>query len=124
LAPITWKEMKLLIVVNRRPFDGSDVVWNALRLAQTALDEGLRVQLFLLNDGVDLARQGLVAPEGYFDLGGMLQQLMEAGAAVKLCQTCLTRCGIGHGDLIAGAEVAGMGDLVTCIRESERIVSF
>ncbi len=31
----------LLLVVNRAPYDGSDVVWNALRLAATALDSGL-----------------------------------------------------------------------------------
>ncbi len=111
--------MRLLLVISHPPHDGTDVVWNALRLAKTSREAGLQVQLFLMNEGVDLARQGLVVPEGYFDLGGMLRELMEAGAAVKLCQTCLARCGIGRGDVIAGAEVASMGDLVAWIRESE-----
>ena len=55
--------MRLLLVINRAPYDGTDVVWNALRLAATALAEGMQVWLFLINDGVDLAREG-VTPEG------------------------------------------------------------
>lgn len=116
--------MRLLIVINRQPYDGTDVVWNALRLAKTSLEAGCQVHLFLMNDGVDLAREGLTASEGYFDLGEMLRELMEAGAAVRLCQTCLTRCGIGRGEVMAGTQVAGMGDLVTWIRESEKVISF
>ena len=69
--------MRLLLVINRAPYDGTDVVWNALRLAATALAEGMQVWLFLINDGVDLAREG-VTPEGAeFDLQSMLAGLIE-----------------------------------------------
>ena len=50
--------MDLLLVLNRAPYDGTDVAWNALRLADTALGEGLGVRVFLMNDDVDLARPG------------------------------------------------------------------
>ena len=114
----------LLLVINRAPYDGSDVVWNALRLAATALAEGLRVWLFLINDGVDLAREG-VTPEGAeFDLQSMLADLMAQGATVRLCQTCLTRCGIGSGETMSGAQIAGMKDLVAWIRDAEKVLSF
>ena len=116
--------MRLLIVINRQPYDGTDVVWNALRLARTSLEGGLQIQLFLMNDGVDLAREELPPPEGAFDLGGMLRELMEAGATVQLCQTCLARCGIGRGEVIPSAQVAGMGDLVVSIQESDKVISF
>ena len=116
--------MRLLLVINRAPYDGTDVVWNALRLAATALAEGMQVWLFLINDGVDLAREG-VTPEGAeFDLQSMLADLIEQGATVRLCQTCLTRCGIGKGETMAGAQVAGMKDLVTWIRDAEKVLSF
>lgn len=114
----------LLLVINRAPYDGTDVVWNALRLAGSAAEAGMRVRLFLINDGVDLAREG-VTPEGAeFDLQSMLADLIEQGATVRLCQTCLTRCGIGRGETMAGAQVAGMKDLVAWIRDAEKVLSF
>jgi sulfur relay (sulfurtransferase) complex TusBCD TusD component (DsrE family) len=95
-------------VLSRAPYDGTDVVWNALRLASTAVEAGMRVRLFLMNEGVDLARVG-VRPEG---------------AEVRLCQTCLTRCLVGRGETMAEAQVAGMGDLVAWLRDSEKVLSF
>src|SRR3972149_106626 len=35
------RDMQLLLVINRAPYDGTDVAWNALRLADTALEGGL-----------------------------------------------------------------------------------
>ncbi len=116
--------MFLLLVVNRAPYDGTDVAWNALRLAGTALDSGLSVRLFLMNDGVDLARLGEAPPEAEFDLQGMLRDLMKRGAAVKLCQTCLNRCGIGRGEVMPQAQVAGMQDLLEWIQDSEKVLTF
>ena len=114
----------LLLVVNRGPYDGSDVVWNALRLAATALAEGMQVWLFLINDGVDLAREGVTQEGAEFDLQSMLADLIEQGATVRLCQTCLTRCGIGKGETMPQAQIAGMKDLVAWVRDSGKVLSF
>jgi len=114
----------LLLVINRAPYDGTDVVWNALRLAGSATEAGMSVRLFLMNDGVDLAREG-VTPEGAeFDLQEMLRGLIADGVEVRLCQTCLTRCGIGKGETIPKAHVAGMKDLVAWVQDSEKVLSF
>ena len=116
--------MRMLLVINRAPYDGTDVVWNALRLAGAALDDGMGVRLFLMNEGVDLARSGLPVAGAEFDLQAMLGDLMERGAAVRLCKTCLTRCGVGAGESLPQAQVAGMKDLVAWIRDSEKVLSF
>ena len=116
--------MELLLVINRAPYDGTDVAWNALRLAGTALEAGLTVRLFLMNDAVDLAREGSRPAEAEFDLQEMLRDLMERGAEVRLCQTCLTRCGIGRGEILPGAQVAGMKDLLDWIQHSEKVLTF
>jgi tRNA 2-thiouridine synthesizing protein D len=77
-----------------------------------------------MNDGVDLARAG-ARPEGAeFDLLQMLRDVIATGAEVRLCQTCLTRCGIGSGETMPEAQVAGMADLVDWVRESDKVVSF
>lgn len=116
--------MSLLLVINRPPYDGTDVVWNALRLAAAALDQGLSVRLFLMNEGVDLARPSSAPAGAEFDLPSMLADLMQKGAAVKLCQTCLTRCGIAAGESFPEADVAAMKDLVNWIAESDKVLSF
>lgn len=116
--------LRLLLVINRPPYDGTDVAWNALRLANTAMDRGHYVRLFLINDGVDLARPSSRPSWAEFDLCTMLADTIGRGAEVRLCQTCLTRCGIGDGDIISGAQVAGMQDLVEWIETSDRVLSF
>ena len=42
--------MNFLIIFNRRPYDGTDVTWNALRLASQAQKDGMSVRIFLMND--------------------------------------------------------------------------
>ena len=116
--------MSLLLVINRPPHDGTDVAWNALRLAATALDEGLDVRIFLMNDGVDLARPESRPAGAEFDLSRMLGDLMDKGAVVRLCQTCLERCGIGRGQVMPQAEVAGMKDLLDWIKGSDKVLTF
>ncbi|MBI2913858.1 MAG: DsrE family protein [Chloroflexi bacterium] len=116
--------MELLLVINRAPYDGTDVAWNALRLARTALDAGLTVRLFLMNDGVDLAREGSRPAEAEFDLQEMLRDLIDSGAVVRLCKTCLTRCGIGAGEVEPRAQVAGMKDLLDWIQDSDKVLTF
>jgi uncharacterized protein involved in oxidation of intracellular sulfur len=114
--------VSLLIVLGHAPYDGSDVAWNALRLAGAAQAQGTHVRLFLINDGVQAARTA--PPDVEFDLASMVSQLAADGVEVLLCGTCLTRCGIGGGELVAGAEPGTMDGLASWIVESERVISF
>jgi uncharacterized protein involved in oxidation of intracellular sulfur len=87
--------MKVLLILNREPYDGTDVTWNALRLANKLLEKGAIVRIFLMNDAVDLARNETVKPEHYDqDLVSMLKELTAKGVPVKVCGSCMARCGI------------------------------
>lgn len=116
--------MKLLMILNRRPYDGTDVAWNALRLADTALEGGHRLRIFLMNDAVDIARVCDPPMGTEFDVTKMLQETVRRGAELKLCTTCVTRCGIGQGALIPEGELGKMADLVAWIADADRVVSF
>lgn len=117
--------MKALIVLNRNPYDGTDITWNALRLAEQLLNVGLEVRVFLMNDSVDLARDATRPPEGYFDLGEMLKGLIGKGVPVKVCGTCKVRCGIHKGEpYFEGAREAKMTELAQWIQEADRVVTF
>jgi uncharacterized protein involved in oxidation of intracellular sulfur len=117
--------MKALIILNRNPYDGTDITWNALRLAEQLLNADLEVKVFLMNDAVDLARDAARPPEGYFDLGDMLKGLMGRGVPVKVCGTCKVRCGIHKGEpYFEGAQEAKMTELAQWIKVADHVVTF
>lgn len=118
--------MKILIIFNREPYDNTDVTWNGLRLAGNLLEAGKEVRIFLMNDSVDLARDVCKPPAGYDqDLSGMLKGLIGHGATVKVCGTCMARCGIyKNHPYFAGAEKSTMQALTEWVIDSDKILTF
>ncbi len=118
--------MTILIVFNRPPYDGTDVTWNGLRLAGKLAENGQTVRLFLMNDSVDLARESCKVPDGYDqDLVAMLKALIAKGVAVKVCGTCMARCGLHKNEpYYAGAAQATMADLAEWVAASDRVLTF
>jgi len=115
----------ILFIINRNPYDGTDVTWNALRLAEQMLALGVQTNIFLMNDAVDLARDAARPPEGYFDLGEMLKELIGQSVPVKVCGTCKVRCGLYKGQpYFDGAQEAKITELAEWVKEAENIVSF
>ncbi|MDR0275425.1 MAG: DsrE family protein [Burkholderiaceae bacterium] len=118
--------MNTLIIFNRAPYDATDVTWNGLRLAGKLLDAGSQVRIFLMNDAVDLARDACRPPEGYDqDLTQMLKALIARGVPVKVCGTCMARCGIyKNHPYFEGAEKSTMPALAEWVIGSDRVISF
>lgn len=116
--------MNTLLLFNHQPYDGTDVAWNGLRLADKLLDEGMEVRIFLMNDSVDLARDAAKVPEGYFDLGQMLKDLIARDVVVKVCGTCKARCGIYKDEpYFEGAREATMVELAQWIVQADKMVT-
>lgn len=113
----------VLIILSHAPYDG-DVTWNALRLAATLLERGTPVRIFVMNDAIDLVRQGSTPEGAEFDLQAMLRGLLPKGARLKICTTCINRCGIGRGDLMPEAIMATMADLAAWVVEHDRVLVF
>lgn len=117
--------MNILIIASSRPYDGTDTVWNALRLAETLIAAGDEVRLFVMNDAVDIVRAGISHPEESFDLIQMIRELIEEGVVVRACGTCLERSGSNPGEMaIEEVLVSDLNDLSNWIRESDRVLSF
>ena len=113
----------VLLVLSQAPFDG-DVTWNALRLARTLVDRKVPVRIFVMNDAIDLVREGSVPEGSEFDLQAMLRDLLPRGGRIKICTTCVNRCGIGHGEVIPEATMSTMADLAEWVVDSDRVVVF
>ncbi len=118
--------MKILIIFNHKPYDSTDVTWNALRLAERLLESGKEVRIFLMNDAVDLARDACKRPDAYDqDLGEMLKDLISMGAVVKVCGTCMARCGIHRNQpYFEGAESSTMPELAAWVIDSDKVLTF
>ena len=115
----------ILLIFNKNPYDGTDVTWNGLRQAEQLLNVGLKVNIFLMNDSVDLARDVTKPPEGYFDLVQMLKELIAKDVAVQVCGTCNVRCGIHKGlPYFEGAQQAKMTELAQWIKETDKVITF
>lgn len=118
--------MKTLIIFNREPYDSTDVTWNGLRLADKLLEAGSEVRLFLMNDAVDMARDVCRPPEGYDqDLSKMLKELIARRVPVKVCGTCMSRCGIyKNHPYFEGAEQSTMSALAQWVIECDKVITF
>ena len=118
--------MKILIIFNRAPYDGTDVTWNGLRLAGKLKDSEQEVRLFLMNDSVDMAREICRPPEHYDqDLSQMLKDLIAHGVPVKVCGTCMARCGLYKDHpYFEGAVKSTMQDLADWVVESDQVITF
>lgn len=118
--------MTILIILNRIPYDNTDVTWNALRLAGKLIEANQSVRIFLMNDAVDMARDVCKPPEGYDqDLSKMLKDLIAQGATVKVCGTCMARCGLyKNHPYFAGAEKSTMPELAQWVISSDKVISF
>lgn len=118
--------MKILIIFNREPYDSTDVTWNGLRLAETLRKNGQEVRIFLMNDSVDLARDVCKPPEGYDqDLSQMLRDLIANNVSVKVCGTCMARCGIyKNHPYFEGAAKSTMGELADWVTDSDKVITF
>ena len=118
--------MKILLIFNRDPYDNTDVTWNGLRLAGKLLDIGQEVRIFLMNDSVDMARDVCKPPEGYDqDLSQMLKDLIARDVPVKVCGTCMARCGIfKNHPYFNGAQKATMPELADWVIDSDKVITF
>jgi uncharacterized protein involved in oxidation of intracellular sulfur len=73
---------KLTIVIQDAPY-GSEKAYNALRYASSLLANQVDVNVFLLADGVGVAKRGQKTPSGDYNAADMLSQLIAKGVKIK-----------------------------------------
>ena len=114
------------IILNHQPYDGSDVTWNALRLAKTLFKSGEKVNIFLMNDAVDLARDKTLKPDSYdYDLVEMLKKMYTNGIHLQVCGTCNARCGLYKNEPYFDENISSTMQILTdWVMQSDKVISF
>ena len=116
--------MRVLFILNDPPY-GTERSYNGLRLAYAlAKREETEVRVFLLADAVGCAAAGQRVPEGYYNLGRMVEALGRRGAAIGLCGTCMDARGLAEEGLVPGAHRSTLEELADWTQWAERVLVF
>ncbi|MBW9222374.1 DsrE/DsrF/TusD sulfur relay family protein [Methanothermococcus sp. SCGC AD-155-C09] len=114
--------MKFTVIITTPPY-GHERAYSALRFALTSLLEGIDINIFLIEDGVYLAKnsQNPSQAPNYLEY---LKNCIESGAIVKVCGPCCKARGLSEEDLLEGVILSTMHDLVDFVKESDKVISF
>ena len=95
--------------------------------AKSAAESGHDVVLWLWNEAVNLAREGVadhVAGVNLTPLSELLMAVQLAGIPIWVCGACAVARGIREEDLVAGSEIKAMPDYIAAVAQRDRNVSF
>ncbi len=105
--------MKLGIIITQTD---PETVFNTLRLAQYALEEGDEVRIFLSGRGVEIDQ----IEDAQFDVKTQAQAVLDAGGEFLACGTCL-KLRDSEGSEIC--PLSTLKDHYEVIRDSDRVIN-
>lgn len=106
--------MKLGIIISTT---NSEVVWNALRLANLSIKEKHNVSIFLINSGVEIES---INSEKY-NTKEQLDSFTKSNGILFACGTCLTS---RKSEEKTSCPISTMKDLLSLIETSDKVVTF
>jgi uncharacterized protein involved in oxidation of intracellular sulfur len=117
--------MKLLIVINDAPY-GTEKAYNALRLANQVLKDhdGKEVYIFLMADAVACSLTEQKTPDGYYNIGRMINLFLAKGGQVKACGTCMDARAVNEKMLIKGVYRSNMTEFAQWSIDADKVITF
>jgi len=112
------------IIINEGP--AKLRAWNGLRTAGALVGEGFKVRVFLMDDGVYLAKTGQDPIPGLAALNSEehLQKLMELGVEISCCGLCFHARGLSREEILPNIPIASLPDLAKAIKASRHVLTF
>jgi tRNA 2-thiouridine synthesizing protein D len=110
------------VVVMEAPY-GRERAYTALRFALTAALEGHKVRMFLVQDGVFVAKKSQM-PDEFPNITSLLEEAIKEGIQVKMCTPCCKARGVTSTETVHGVSMATMSDLVQWSVESDKVITF
>jgi uncharacterized protein len=124
---ISVKRDKVL-VVQSNGIANAERAYATFIFSKAALSMGKEVTIFLLMDGVSIARKGNASKVKHpaFDrLDKLMEPLIEAGAKIYVCELSAEFRGIKQEDLVEGTKLAGAATYITLLSDpSFAVVNF
>lgn len=120
-------QMARVVVGCKHGSESADSVVTAYLTAGAALDRGDEVVMWLTSEGVNLARNGYVAPirEGLEPpVQRVHDQFIEKGGRFFVCPVCFNERGLDAGDLVANAELQGATPLMEFVGDGATVFNY
>ncbi|HLE34781.1 MAG TPA: DsrE family protein [Nitrososphaerales archaeon] len=105
--------MKIGIIISTTD---AEIIWNALRFANTAILEDHQVKIFLLGAGVEIEN---VRSEK-FNLKEQLEKLNQLGGTMLACGTCIK----SRNMQFEACPISTMKDMLKLVVESDKVLTF
>ncbi|PJE78948.1 hypothetical protein CI610_02091 [invertebrate metagenome] len=115
----------MVFILNEAPY-GSEKCFNALRLAlnlKKKYGDDVYIKFFLMSDAVFAGLSNQRPAEGY-NIQRLFTLLLEQGAEIKLCTTCIADRGIDPSRMIEGLEAGSMINLASWSMEADKVFTF
>ncbi len=96
--------------------------YTMLRFAYTALLEGHKVHIFLVEDGIFVGKKGQ-DPSTYDNIGKWMKDVLEEGADVKACGVCMKARGMSEEELMDGINKTTMNGLLEMVVDADTVIS-
>jgi uncharacterized protein involved in oxidation of intracellular sulfur len=116
--------MKAVIILNDPPY-GTERSYNGLRLAGAlAKHADQEVRVFLMGDAAACAKVGQKVPQGYYNLGRMLQVVAQNRGEIGVCGSCMDARGLQDADMVQGSRRSTLEELTDWTLWADRILVF
>ena len=99
----------------------SERPYTMLRFAYTALLEGHKINIFLVEDGIFVGKKDQ-DPASHDNLGKWMSDVIEEGALVKACGVCMKARGLSEDELIDGISKTTMHTFVEMCQKADNIL--
>ncbi|MHA1989228.1 MAG: DsrE/DsrF/TusD sulfur relay family protein [Promethearchaeota archaeon] len=99
---------------NERPY-------TILRFAYTALLDGHKINIFLVEDGIWVGKKNQ-DPSNYDNVGKWLKDVIEEGAKVVACGVCMKARGMTEEELIEGVKKTTMNGFLDMCIEADKVM--
>ena len=120
----------ITVLVGEPPY-GKERVYSTLRFVLAALHEGHSVNIFLFEDSVLVPKKGQkpsempsVLDERMPNCEELIKAAIAQGAKVKICGVCAAERSLDKSEVLEGAEITSIRDLVQWVLDSDKVVSF
>jgi uncharacterized protein involved in oxidation of intracellular sulfur len=113
----------IAVLINAAPY-GSELPYNALRVAAALELAEQEVEVLLMGDAVNTARRNQDPRAAHTSLEGLLKELLGKGVSVTLCGTCCQTRGLREEDLVEHVAMGTIHDFARVIAASAKVVSF
>jgi len=116
--------MKTLLILNDPPY-GTERSYNGLRLAGALAKRAEQeVRVFLMGDAAACAKVGQKVPQGYYNLGRMLQVVAQNRGEIGVCGSCMDARGLQDADLVQDSRRSTLEELTDWTVWADQVLVF